>query len=162
MKTTSHPLFTLISQRTETAPESPGIASGTSLAECARVAEMPPQKSRGDAEGVGWAGGGVGTANVAAVVASGDPNPANPWQPAAGLSILAVLDPPGPDGRPGQARFAPGLTLAERREIALDDEWFAVRIRRREAEAVATGDEDGAEGENENQTKTTKENRPCA
>lgn len=140
MKNMPHPLFTLISQETETAPESPGIASGTSLAECARVAEMPPQKSRGDAEGVGGGvGAGVAVAarvvgGVGVAVPSQAPDPSNPWQPAAGLSILAVLDPPGTDGRPGQDRFAPGLTLAERREIMLDDEWFAVRIRRREME----------------------------
>jgi hypothetical protein len=79
-------------------------------------------------------------------------DPSNPWQPAAGLSILAVLDPPGPDGQPGQARFAPGLTLAERREIMLDDEFFQVRIRRRAAAAeVAEG-----ENENQNETATTK------
>jgi hypothetical protein len=154
-----HPLFTLISQNTETASGSPGIASGTSLAECSPVAEMPPQKSRGDAEGVGG-GDGAGVVAVAAgvvgvvgvAVSSQAPDPSNPWQPAAGLSILAVLDPPGTDGQPGQARFTPGLTLAERREIMLDDEWFAVRIRRRAAAAeVAEG-----ENENKNETATTK------
>lgn len=138
-----HPLFTLISQTAETATESPGIASDTSLAECARVAEMPPQKSRGDAEGGGGGGGGGGGVGgvVRAGVAGVAADPANPWQPAAGLSILAVLDPPGLDGRTGQARFAPGLTLAERREIMLDDEWFAVRIRRRMAEAEVEAEE---------------------
>jgi hypothetical protein len=41
-----------------------------------------------------------------------------------GLSILAVQDPPGPDGRPGAIVFASGLPLAVRREVAANLAWF--------------------------------------
>jgi len=123
----THPLFSLISQRAETATESPQIASGTSLAGSVPVADEPTQKSRDEAGGVD---GGVDGGDVGA----GEVEPANPWQPAAGVSILAILDPVGPNGQPGRAYFAPGLTLAERRAIVFDDEFFQVRIRRRASE----------------------------
>jgi len=133
----THPLFSLISQRAETAPESPQIASDTSMAGNAPVADGLPQKSRGDAGGVdGGADGADGGS-----VGIGEVEPADPWQPAAGLSILAILDPAGPDGQSGRAYFAPGLTLAERRAIMFDDEWLAVRVRRRASETISSESE---------------------
>jgi len=134
MKNASHPLFSLISQRQEAATESPQIASDTSMAGNAPVADEPPQKSRGES---GKADGGADGGDVGA----GKVEPANQWQPAAGLSILAILDPAGPDGQPGRAYFAPGLTLAERRAIMFDDEFYAVRIRRRTTETIASESE---------------------
>lgn len=88
------------------------------------------------------AGGGVTEAptmspGVAAMVAQpgyGWPVPAS-RQP--GLAILAIQGPsgepqPGAVNRPGQTDFAPGLTMAARREILFDIEWFDARVRRRE------------------------------
>ena len=112
-----HPLFSLLSQRHESTPKSTPSASEPTVAACASVAAKPPQKSRGDAEGVD----GAGRAEVAD----------DPWQVAPGVAILAILDPAGPDGTPGRMQFVPGLTLAERREILRDVEWFDVRVRRR-------------------------------
>ena len=117
-----HPLFSLLSQRHENAQESTPAAPEPTVADCASVAAKPPQKSRGDAEGARGA-------EVAGVVI-GEEVAADPWQ-VAGVSILAVLDPAGPDGTPGRMQFVPGLTLAERREILRDVEWFDVRVRRR-------------------------------
>jgi hypothetical protein len=110
----------------------PPAACETSLADIAHVAAGPPQKSRGEAEGGAGADGAAGGVGVAS---------ANPWQVAPGVSILAILDPAGPDGTPGHTRFVPGLTLAERREILRDDEWFDVRIRRRAAMAAGDSEE---------------------
>ena len=133
MKNASHPLFSLISQRQEAATESPQIASDTSVAGNAPVADEPPQKSRGDAGGVD--GGAAGVEPV---------SPSDLWQVAPGVAILAILDPAGiagPDSQAGQVRFAPGLTLAERRQIMFDDEFYAVRIRRRTTETIASESE---------------------
>jgi hypothetical protein len=118
----SHPLFNLISQRQETAPKTPAAAFKTSLVEAAPVAA-----GGGGGGGAGGGGGGGGAVS-------------DPWQVAPGVSILAILDPAGPDGAPGQTRFAPGLTLAERREILFDNEWFAVRVRRRVRRRAVAGD----------------------
>lgn len=41
-----------------------------------------------------------------------------------GITILAVQDPPGADGRPGAITFAPHLSFAARREIAGNLAWF--------------------------------------
>lgn len=46
-----------------------------------------------------------------------------PAGPDAGFVILAVMDPPGPDDRPGVITFAPWLTLAERRRVLANLEW---------------------------------------
>lgn len=116
-----HPLFTLLSQRQETAPESPASASATSLVDFPPLVDGTQQKKRGDA----WAGaGGVGGA-------AGGVQP-DPWEVAPGVVILAIQDPPNDGGQPGRTVFKPGLTLAVRREILFDIEWFDVRVRRRQ------------------------------
>jgi hypothetical protein len=120
MKSTQHPLFTLISQNTETASESPGTTSGTSLADGARVA--------GGCDGEA---GGAGAGGVGGVGGGGSGVASDPWQVATGVSVLAILDPPAMDGSHGRVQFAPGLTLAERSEIMFDIEWFDVRVRRK-------------------------------
>jgi hypothetical protein len=117
MKTMPHPLFALISQQPETALiETPAAASEPSLADASGVA---------GAGGVGGGGEGVGSGGVHI----GLDGPQVPH-----VAILAVMPPPGQDGTPGVTAWAPGLTLADRREILADDEWFAARVRRRERE----------------------------
>lgn len=56
----------------------------------------------------------------------------DPWEVAPGVVILAIQDPPNDGGQPGRTMFKPGLTLAARREILFDIEWFDVRVRRRQ------------------------------
>ena len=117
-----HPLFTLLSQRTETAPESPPAGSETPLADSAALAAPTQQRTCGEPEpGAGW------------------PLPDSDGQ-GSGVAIMAVIDPPGPGavpGTPGRCHFAPGLTADQRREILFDLEWFDVRCRNREKAKAA-------------------------
>jgi hypothetical protein len=133
MKSTQHPLFTLISQNTETASESPGTTSGTSLADGARVAGGCDGEAGGGGAGAGAVCGGSGGASGGGVAAAA--TVADPWQVVPGVSVLAILDPPVMDGSQGRVQFDPGLTLAERREIMFDVEWFDVRVRRRQRQS---------------------------
>ena len=124
----THPLFTLISQQQESAPESPPVRSGTSVADFPPVAAATQQRTRGEAE---RCVGAEAAEPSGLVVEPGmglrmpGPLPGDP-----GVSILAVIDPPGPDGTPGRSHFAPGLTRSQIREILFDIEWFDVRVRR--------------------------------
>lgn len=46
-----------------------------------------------------------------------------------GFVILAVQDPPSPEGRPGAIHFGPNLTLVERRRLVAElRQWEPVRI----------------------------------
>lgn len=104
-----HPLFELLQQRP--------TAAETSL---------PGKSHLTDGVQDGKRGGDGGAGDVEPI--------AIPWQVAHGVSILAIVDPPrpgAPHGTPGVAAFAPGVTLAERREIRFDIEFFDVRVRRR-------------------------------
>lgn len=54
------------------------------------------------------------------------------------ITILAVQDPPTPDGRPGTIVFAPDLPPAVRREVAENLAWFD-RVDRRKTEKRQRG-----------------------
>lgn len=111
-----HPLFSLLSQRQETAPIAPPAAV--------------PEPHLADASGVADAagdGGGGGAVHIGL---------AGPHVPH--VALLGIQAPPSPDGRPGVTTFAPGIPAWLRREIVADVEWFDVRIRRRAK--VADGD----------------------
>ena len=127
-----HPLFTLISQQPDEAPESPPAASGTSVADFPPLAAAMAPRTRGEA-GRGTDGDRCTESETVLAVEPGMgwPVPSGP-----AVSVLAVIGPPGADGTPGRAHFAPGLTRAQIRKILFDLEWFDVRIRRREKAAA--------------------------
>lgn len=133
----THPLFTLLSERSETSKESPQAASGTSLTDLPSVSAGTQQAKRGAAEASAAVGVAVGRQQVGYGVAEPGYGWPVPGSAQPGLAILAIQDPGG------RTDFAPGLTVAERREILFDLEWFDVRVRRRLAVASGSCEGDG-------------------
>ena len=127
----THPLFSLLSQSTDEAPESPPVSAATSLADFPPLAATTQQRTRGETSGAHEG------EPASAPVAHAEPGQGWPIPETSGdVTVLAILDPPAPDGTPGRNHFAPGLTIGQRREILFDLEWFDVRVRRREREVA--------------------------